>query len=162
KLTSNNHYRLLFSHLYPDHDAPHSFPTRRLPIFHYLALHAGRDPLSLLEADSDFTDYSLAGSVAAYLARTGQPDNMATAQAILQGMLSRTGPDAPRSRVEAARALGAIPAPSELHSDLLTLFGDGEIEVQEQALLSAGKIGGRQLLPLVIEKLAEARLRGAA
>jgi len=137
-------------------------PEVRTEALHYLALHAGRDPLSLLEADSDFTDYSLAGSVAAYMARTGQPDNLATAQAILQGMLSRTGPDAPRSRVEAARALGAIPAPSELHSDLLTLFGDGEIEVQEQALLSAGKIGGRQFLPLVIEKLAEARLRGAA
>src|SRR2546428_2862135 len=137
-------------------------PEVRTEALHYLALHAGRDPLSLLEADSDFTDYSLAGSVAAYLARTGQPDNMATAQAILQGMLSRTGPDAPRSRVEAARALGAIPAPSELHSDLLTLFGDGGIEVQEQALLSAGKIGGRQFPPLGIEKLAEPRLRGAA
>jgi len=137
-------------------------PEVRTEALHYLALHAGRDPLSLLEADSDFTDYSLAGSVAAYLARTRQPDNLATAQAILQGMLSRTGPDAPRSRVEAARALGAIPAASELHSDLLTLLRDEEIEVQEQALLSAGKIGGRQFLPLVIEKLAEQRLRGAA
>ncbi len=134
----------------------------RTEALHYLVLHTGRDPLSLLESESDFMDYSLAGSVVAYLARTGQPDNVATAQAILMGMLARPGPDAPRARAEAARAMGAIPPPSDLHAELSTLLSDESLEVQEQALLSAGKIRSRQYLPLVIEKLAAARLRGAA
>ncbi|HLW78502.1 MAG TPA: HEAT repeat domain-containing protein, partial [Terriglobia bacterium] len=137
-------------------------PEVRTEALHYLVLQTGRDPLSLLESESDFMDYSLAGSVVAYLARTGQDDNVATAQAILMGMLARTGPDAVRAHIEAARALGAIPPPSDLHLHLLNLLTDEHFEVREQALLSAGKIRSRQFLPLVIESLGERRLRGAA
>jgi len=137
-------------------------PEVRTEALHYLVLHTGRDPLSLLETESDFMDYSLAGSVVAYLARTAQPDNVVTAQAILMGMLARPGEDAPRARAEAARAMGAIAAPSDLHGDLPALLRDASLEVQEQALLSAGKIRSRQFLPLVIETLAVPRLRGAA
>ncbi len=134
----------------------------RTEALHYLVLHAGRDPLSLLEGESDFTDYSLASSVVVYLARTGQADNVATAQVVLHGMLSQTGPDAPQARAQAARALGAIPAPFGPHSNLSALLGDENLEVQKQALLSAGRIKGRQFLPLVIEKLGDPRLCGAA
>jgi hypothetical protein len=55
-----------------------------------------------------------------------------------------------------------IPAPSELHSELTALLSDESLEVQEQAVLSAGRIRSRQFLPLVIEKLAVTRLRGVA
>jgi len=137
-------------------------PEVRTEALQYLVLHAACDPLSLLRSESDFTDYSLAGSVAAYLAKTGQPDHADTARVILQRMLSQTGPDAPRARTEAGWALGAIPSPCELHSELLKLLDDENPGVGEQALLSLGKLRGRQFLPLVIEKLGDVRLRGPA
>ncbi len=137
-------------------------PEVRTEAMHYLVVHAGRDPISLLSTETDFPDYSLQGSVVAYLARTGQRENFAAAQLIFESMLSRTGPEAARSRAEAARVLGVIPPPSELHSELLKLLRDDESEVVEQAVLSAGKIQGREFLPLVIEKLGNPRLMPVA
>src|SRR5262249_34240877 len=78
------------------------------------------------------------------------------------GLLSQAGPDGARARLEAARALGAIAPPFALHAELPALLRDPSTDVQEQALLSTGRTQGRQFLPLVIEKLAERRLRGAA
>jgi hypothetical protein len=77
-------------------------------------------------------------------------------------MLARDGPDAARSRAEAARVLGVIPPPCGLHTELLKLLQDDDLEVLEQALLSAAKIQGSEFLPWVIEKLGEPRLRGTA
>jgi len=128
-------------------------PEVRTEVMHYLVVHAGRDPLSLLSADTDLPDYSLQGSVVAYLARTGQPENFDAAQLILQDMLTRTGLEGPRARAEAARVLGMIPPPSQLHYELVKLLREEDLEVVEQALLSAGNIGGREFLPLVVEKL---------
>src|SRR4029077_15802964 len=62
---------------------------------------------------------------------------------------------------EAARALGTIPAPSELHAELFNLLRHQDPDVVEQALLSAGKIGAGEFLPLVIEPLGQPRLLGA-
>ncbi len=137
-------------------------PEVRTEVLHYLVVHTGRDPISLLRAETDFPDYSIQGSVVAYLARTGRPENFATAQLILESMLSETGPQAAHSRAEAARVLGVIPPLSELHSELLKLLLDKDPEVLEQALISAGKIRGREFLALVIQKLADPRLRVAA
>jgi HEAT repeat protein len=49
-----------------------------------------------------------------------------------------------------------------LHTELLKLLQDDDLEVLEQALLSAAKIQGSEFLPWVIEKLGEPRLRGTA
>jgi len=125
----------------------------RTEAMHYVVVHTGRDPISLLGTQTDLPDYSLQGSVVAYLARTGRPENFPTAQLILEDMLARTGPEGPPARAEAARALGMVPAPSRLHTELLKLLRDDHADVVEQALLSAGAIGGREFLPLVVEKL---------
>ncbi len=137
-------------------------PEVRTEVMHYLVVHAGRDPLSLLGAHTDLPDYSLQGSVVAYLARTGRPENFDAAQLILNDMLTRTGPDGPRARAEAARVLGMIPPPSPFHYELVKLLRDEDPEVVEKALLSAGNAGGREFLPLVVEKLGRLRLAGAA
>lgn len=135
----------------------------RTEALHYLAVHAGCDPLSLLNTETDFPHYCVQGSVVAYLARTGDPGYSSAAQLILNAMLSESGPDAVRTRAEAARVLGVIPPPSELHAQLFKLFlRDENPQVLEQAMLSAGKIRGREFLPLVIEKLGQRRLEGAA
>jgi AAA family ATP:ADP antiporter len=134
----------------------------RTEALNYLVTHTGCDPLSLIPAGAKFKDYSVPGLVVAYLARPGEAENLPAAQLLLENMLSQTGPDAPRARCEAARALGAIPTPCELHSKLFALLDDESLEVQEQGLLSAGKILDRDFLPPVISKLEYPRLRWAA
>jgi AAA family ATP:ADP antiporter len=137
-------------------------PEVRTEALHYLVVHTGCDPLSLLSAGADFPDWSLQGSVVAYLSRMGRPENFAAAQLILQSMLQRDDAEAARSRAEAARVLGQIPPPSELHAELTPLLRDPHALVAEQALLSAGRIRGRELLTLVISRLGEPRVAAAA
>jgi AAA family ATP:ADP antiporter len=134
----------------------------RTEALHYLVVHAGRDPLTLLSTEHDFPDYGLQGAVVGFLARTGEPEYLAATELILRGMLAHDGPDAARSRAEAARVLGVIPPPCGLHTELLKLLQDDDLEVLEQALLSAAKIQGSEFLPRVIEKLGEPRLKGTA
>ncbi len=134
----------------------------RAEALRYLVVHAGRDPLTLLSAESSLPAYVIQGAVVTYLARGSEHDYSSAAKLILEGMLAQAGPDSIAARCEAARVLGLIPPPSELHDRLLGLLHDGNLEVVEQALLSAGKIRIRELLPVVIEKLGQPKLVAAA
>lgn len=137
-------------------------PEVRTEALHYLVVHTRRDPLDLLTEATTFPDYVVQGLVVAYLARTGEEEYLGTAALILSTMLSRSDAEASRSRAEAARMLGVIPPPCPLHSEIEDLLRDESLEVVEQALSSAGKIAVLEWLPLVIEKLGDSRLRGAA
>jgi ATP:ADP antiporter, AAA family len=137
-------------------------PEVRAEALHYLVVHTGRDPLTLLSTESEWPDYIIQGSVVVYLARTGDADNLAAGKVIFESMLSAPGPDAARSRAEAARVLGVIPPNSEIQASLLNLIRDEDPSVQEQALLAAGKTQNRDALHLVIDKLGEPQLLGAA
>jgi HEAT repeat protein len=134
----------------------------RTEALHYLVVHAGRDPLTLVSAEREIPDYGLQGTVVSFLARTGDPGNLAAVDLILRGMLERVGPEAAHSRAEAARVLGLIAPPCPLHSELQKLLRDDDFEVMEQALLSAGQVQAPEFLPDVINKLGEPRLRGTA
>jgi AAA family ATP:ADP antiporter len=134
----------------------------RTEALHYLVVHARLDPLNAEAIKTELPSYVVQGAVVAYLARTGDPGDFSAAQLILQAMLSAPGPDPARARRDAARVLGLVPPPSELHAELFTLLRDENPEVVEQALLSAGKIQGREFLPQVVDKLGQRRLRGAA
>ncbi|PYV12996.1 MAG: hypothetical protein DMG21_22165, partial [Acidobacteria bacterium] len=134
----------------------------RTEALHYLVAHTGRDPLALLTLQTEFPDYAIQGSVVVYLARTGEPGHLPAAQLMLESMLTRSDEAAPLARKEAAVALGLIPPPSELHSELLGLLHDPELEVVEQALLAAGRIRSRDFLPFAIEKLSDAALKTPA
>ena len=96
----------------------------RTEALHYLVAHTGRDPLALLTLQTEFPDYAIQGSVVVYLARTGEPGHLPAAQLMLESMLTRSDEAAPLARKEAAVALGLIPPPSELHSELLGLLHD--------------------------------------
>jgi AAA family ATP:ADP antiporter len=134
----------------------------RAEALRYLVVHAGRDPLTLLSEEISLPAYVIQGAVVTYLARNGEQEYSSAVKLILEGMLSQAGPDAVPARCEAARVLGLIPAPSEMHDRLLGLLHDDSVEVVEQALLSAGKTRIRELLPLVVEKLEQPRLVAAA
>ena len=137
-------------------------PEVRTEALHYLVAHTGCDPISLLTTGADFPDWSLQGSVVAYLSRMGRPENLAVTQLLVRSMLSRSDTDAARSRAEAARVLGQVPPPSGLHAELIPLLRDRDPLVAEQALLSAGRTRGRELLTLVVSRLGEPRLAAAA
>lgn len=137
-------------------------PEVRAEALHYLVVHTGADPLMLLSTETTLPDYVVQGSVVVYLARSEQPEDIEAAQVILEGMLSGPGEDATRSRAEAARVLGVIPASCSLQSQLPNLLRDENPSVLEQALLSAGKTCNRDALALVIEKLGNPDVLGAA
>ena len=134
----------------------------RAEALQYLVVHAHKDPLDLLRSSSDVPTHCLQSAVIIYLARSQDSDNVAAARLILSAMLSDTGPEAVATQREAARALGAIPTPSEMHVELLGLLGDDNHEVAQQALLSAGRIQAGECLQLVVESLGDPRLLGAA
>jgi AAA family ATP:ADP antiporter len=134
----------------------------RAEALRYLVVHAGRDPLTLLKAEIDLPAYVIQGAVVAYLARGTEHDYSSAVRLILESMLAHTGPGSVPARCEAARVLGLIPPPSELHDRLRGLLHDSNLEVVEQALLSAGKARIRELLPAVIEKTGQPRLVAAA
>jgi AAA family ATP:ADP antiporter len=134
----------------------------RAEALQYVVMQAGRDPLDLLKTATDVPVHCLQSAVIIYLAQIRDPNYSAAAPLLLQSMLSVAGPDGVPSRREAARALGMIPTPSVLHPELFKLLRDRNAEVAEQALLSAGRIRGNEFLPLIVDKLAQPRLLGAA
>lgn len=137
-------------------------PEVRTEVLSYLVVHTGRDPIHLLGSVPDLPPYAMQGSVLTYLARTGHPENASAARLLLETMLAPDDPDSHRARAEAARSLGNIPAPSELHDELVRLLRDETPEVVEEALAAAGKLQAREFLPLVIQKLAEQRHAASA
>jgi ATP:ADP antiporter, AAA family len=137
-------------------------PEVRAEALHYLVAHTGRDPLTLMTSDTNLPDRVVSGAVVTYLARTDQADNRAAGQVIFETMLSATGPDAVRSRVEAARVLAVVPPDSELQGHLLELIRDEDPAVQEQAVLAAGKTQNRDALHLIIHRLGDPHLLAAA
>jgi len=137
-------------------------PEVRVEALHYLVLQTECDPVSLIRSGSDFPDYALAGVVIAYLARLGRPEHFAGAQLILEQLLTESGPRGAAVRAEAARILGVIPPPSRLHNELLRLLRDSDPEVVTQALTTAGRLGLRDCLPLVVERLGQPAFAAAA
>jgi len=133
----------------------------RAEALHYLVEQTGRDPLQLLKTATDVPAHCLQSAVIIYLAGIRDPNYFAAAPLLLQTMLSVGGPEGVSSRCEAARALGTVPTPSELHPELFKLLRDENLEVVQQALLSAGRIRASEFLPLMVEKLAQPRLLGA-
>jgi ATP:ADP antiporter, AAA family len=134
----------------------------RAEALQYLVVQTGKDPLDLLKTATDVPAHCLQSAVVIYLAQIRDPNYSAAAPLLVQSMLSAPGPDGVPSRREAARALGMIPPPSELHPELFKLLRDSSAEVVEQALLSAGRIRGNEFLPLIVDKLLQPRLLGAA
>ncbi len=134
----------------------------RAEALHYLVVHAGRDPLSLLSERGDLPACVLQGSIVAYLAQIPDRDYSSAIELLLHSMITQSGPEGVPARREAARALGEIPPPSEFHNRLHELLRDGNPEVVAQALLSAGKIRSPECLPAVIEKLGQIRLVSVA
>lgn len=127
----------------------------RAEALQYLVNHEHKDPVLLLQTVSDVPAHCLQSAVVVHLACAGDPDWLAAARHILQGMIAETGPEGSAFRREAARALGNIPGPREFHAELRKLLDDSDAEVAERALLSAGRLRFVELLPRIVDKLGQ-------
>ncbi len=119
----------------------------------FLTQHAHVDPLERIEQLGDFPDFSLRAAMAAFLAKPGAAQNIDAARAILVAMVSETGPEGRRTRLEAAQLLAAVP--DHFERELKLLLQDPDTEIVAAAIRAVGRLRKRNLVPRVIERLAE-------
>jgi len=119
----------------------------------YLAEHAHIDPLERIEQLGDFPDFSLRAAMTAFLARPGPAQNLEAAHAILGAMVTDTGPEGRRVRIEAARLIGLLP--DVFDRDLGMLLDDPDPEVASAAVRAVARLRKKALVGRVIERLHE-------
>lgn len=119
----------------------------------YLTHHAQIDPLRRIEEVGDFPDYSIRSAMVAFLARPGPSQNLVAAQALLDAMAREAGEKGCRTRLEAARLLGTLPA--EFDEQLRILLTDAHPDVLRHAIHAVGLQRNRRFLVRLFERLAE-------
>jgi AAA family ATP:ADP antiporter len=119
----------------------------------YLSQYDHIDPLEQIEQGGDFADYSVRSGIVAYLARLGDDENFEGARVILDGMVREEGTQGQRTRLEAARLLGSLPARFE--PQLGHLLQDEDKEVVRYAMRAAAIHHRRRWTPLLVERLAD-------
>ena len=119
----------------------------------YLSQHTRVDPLDRIEKLGGFADYSIRASTVAFLARPGPAQNFDAARLILDGMVREAGEHGRRTRVEAARLLAWLPDTFE--PQLTALLRDEDPEVARHAVMAAGALKKRMLVPDVLERLGD-------
>jgi hypothetical protein len=124
-------------------------PEVRAEALHYLVVHTGCDPLTMLSAETGLPDYVVQGSVVPYLARTGEADNLAASQVVFDSMLSGSTPGAasgPESVLTRAlrermarelerifRLLGLLYPPRDIHNAYAGLTS-GQVRIRANAM----------------------------
>jgi AAA family ATP:ADP antiporter len=119
----------------------------------YLAEHAHIDPLERIEQLGDFPDFSLRAAMTAFLARPGRAQNLDAARAILGAMVTDTGADGKRVRLEAARLIGLVP--DVFDRELRMLLQDEDAEVASAAIGACARLRKRTFVGRIIERLHE-------
>ena len=122
----------------------------------YLSQYDHIDPLEQLEQGGDFADYSVRSGIVAYLARLGGDENLEAARVVLDAMVREPGPQGRRTRLEAARLIGNLPAHFE--PQLGQLLQDSDKEVVRYAMRAAALHRRRRWAPLFVERLADPEL----
>jgi len=122
----------------------------------YLAHLAHIDPLDRIEQLGDFEDFSLRSAMVAFLARPGRSQNLDAANLMLSAMVSETGPDSRRVRLEAARLVESLPAGFDEH--LKQLLADFDPEVAKYAIRAVAKAKKRALVDEILARIHEPAL----
>jgi ATP/ADP translocase/HEAT repeat protein len=123
----------------------------------FMSQHDHIDPLEHIHQVGDFEDYSVRSSIAAFLARPGESENLEGARVIIEGMVREDGPSGRRTRIEAARLIGSLP--DRFESQLGQLLHDRDKEVVRAAMRAAAALHKRRWAPLLVERLGDPSLR---
>ncbi|MDP6580553.1 MAG: Npt1/Npt2 family nucleotide transporter [Vicinamibacterales bacterium] len=126
----------------------------------FVARHGQIDPLTRIEELGDFHDFSVRAGIIAFLARPSTAQNMDAARTLLDAMVGEGGDARRRTRVEEARLIGVLP--NQFGPQLSRLLGDEDPGVVRAALRALGRLGTRQSVDLVLDRLGDARFTGHA
>jgi ATP:ADP antiporter, AAA family len=122
----------------------------------YLSRHAYLDPLARIQELGDFADFSIRAALVAYLAHPGPAQNLAAAGVLLEGMVTDSGPDAGRVRIEAARLVARLP--DLFPEQLRRLLEDPDPGVAADAVRAVGQLRNRRFVFLLLDRIAEPAL----
>jgi AAA family ATP:ADP antiporter len=99
----------------------------RTEALRYLTWHDHIDPASKIEKLGDFEDFAVCSATVAFLARSGEPQNVDAARLILDKMIEETGSQRKQMRLEAARLLASLPPYFETQMGALLQDTDPEV-----------------------------------
>jgi ATP:ADP antiporter, AAA family len=125
----------------------------------YLSRHDHVDPLTRIEELGDFADFSVRAALVACLAHPGPARNLAAAGVLLEKMVTDSGPDARRVRMEAGRLLARLP--DQFALQLRALLADPDPDVAVEAVRAVAQLRNRRYLLLLLDRLAEPALTPA-
>ena len=122
----------------------------------FLTRHAHVDPLACIQELGGFPDFSIRSAMVAFLARPGETQNLVAARTLLRAMVKEEGPEATRTRLEAARLLSVLPP--EFDEEHSALISDSDPEVVREAIRAAGNLRARRMVLRVVDRLADPAL----
>jgi hypothetical protein len=130
--------------------------------FHYLCRCRPGDLLVTVKQLLAKNDLRLPAAAVACFANSANPEELRMSRKMIETVLADQSANRDAMRVHLALALRHVRAPSPMHSYLRTLLQDSSDEVVRAALTTARRVLPRELVPLVVEKLAHPQLRQAA
>jgi ATP:ADP antiporter, AAA family len=122
----------------------------------YLSRHAHLDPLTRIEEMGDFADFSIRAALVACLAHPGPAQNLDAAGVLLEKMVTDSGPDTRRVRMEAGRLLARLP--DQFAEQLRAVLADPDPDVAVEAVRAVAQLRNRRYLFLLLDRLAEPAL----
>jgi AAA family ATP:ADP antiporter len=125
----------------------------RTEALRYLTWHDHIDPASKIEKAGDFEDFAVCSATVAFLARSGEPQNVDTARIIMDKMIEETGDQSRQLRLEAARLLASLPGYFEKQLEML--LQDPDAEVRCGAIQAAGSLREDAYVPDLLRALKD-------
>ena len=120
------------------------------------------DPIPLLKRYLEYPDLRIQSAAIVCIAENSQIETQhLISEEVIRNLLNRDGEEAELLRVQVARALGMLNTP-ELQPYLLQLTDDPSPVVARSAIESAGMTRNPQMIPLLLQKLADHTYRASA
>ena len=134
----------------------------RAEAIHYLSRPQASNSLEKITEFLHHGDYSIVGAAIHSILNHGVPCDGLIDQKFIEDALAQQGEARDAARIAAACALGLISPSSPLQGYLKILLQDPSTEVVRNAIRSAGRTLSPEALPLLIQRLADRRLRSEA
>jgi len=129
---------------------------------HFLCQGSESLVLDRIQGYLNSEDYAVLGAAIQCLAKYQRPAEALINERFVTNLMTVDGPQRQAARASAASALGLLTDFSPLQRYLTVLLQEPSTEVVRNAIQSAGRVRSREVLPLLIYRLADRRLRSDA
>ena len=134
-------------------------PEVGLAAMHYICEQSGDDSENVMKSFLEYSDQRIMSTAVVCIAEYGSPEcKYLLNEAVLQKLLALEGEVGVNSRIQLAKALGALNKPA-FRSYLISLMNDSSLAVARQAMKSAGCTRDREFVLILIKKLADKQYR---